>query len=182
MQKSQLQSQSLISELCEFPPLADRASFHFEKGRLSPPSQLPLAAHVHRHAAALFDPLHLTVPERGLQVRAVQLHGELGDAVRPAEGAGLERLLRLVVALPSGAHGLTSVLALTRVGAHVPGNIEGVALAVAKTVDHGATAAALLADCLTQGLGLAPVPAKVAPLRHHQGLPAGRQHRWFLLQ
>lgn len=67
------------------------------------PSQLPVAAHIHRHAAALFDPLHLPVPEGRLQVRAVELDRELRDAVRPAEGAGLEGLLGLVVTLPSGA-------------------------------------------------------------------------------
>lgn len=59
-------------------------------------------------------------------------------------------------------------------------DVEGVTLAVAKTVDHRAAAAALLADCLTEGLGLAPVSAEVAPLRDHQGLPAGGQHLRFL--
>lgn len=37
----------------------------------SPSSQFPVAAHIHRHAATLFDPRHLTVSERGLQVWAV---------------------------------------------------------------------------------------------------------------
>lgn len=59
-----------------------------------------MIAHVHRHAATLFDPLHFTVSERRLQVWTVQLHRELCDAVRPAEGAGLERLLGLVVVFP----------------------------------------------------------------------------------
>lgn len=143
------------------------------KDPLGPSSQFPIAAHIHRHAATLFDPLHLTVSERGLQVWAVQLHCELCDAVWPAEGAGLEGLLGLVVAFPSRAWGLAATLALTRAGAHMAGDVEGVALAVAKTVDHSAAAAALLADCLTEGLGLAPVSAEVAALCYHQCLPAG---------
>lgn len=132
-----------------------------------------MAAHIHRHAATLFDPLHLTVSERGLQVWAVQLHCELCDTVRSAEGAGLKRFLGLVVAFSSRSRSLASVLALTRAGAHMAGDIEGVALPIAKAVDHSAAAAALLADCLTEGLGLAPVSAEVAALCYHQGLPAG---------
>lgn len=62
------------------------------------------------------------------------------------------------------------------------GDVEGVTLAVAESVDHGAAAAALLADGLAERLGLAPVSAEVATLRHHQGLPAGGQHLRFLLQ
>lgn len=62
------------------------------------------------------------------------------------------------------------------------GDVEGVALAVAEAVDHGAAAAALLADGLTQRLGFAPVSAEVAPFRHHQSLSAGGQHLGFLLQ
>lgn len=61
-------------------------------------------------------------------------------------------------------------------------DVEGVTLAVAKAVDHSTAAAALLADCLTEWLGLAPVSAEVAALCHHQGLPAGGKHLWFLLQ
>lgn len=62
-----------------------------------------MAAHIHRHAAALFDPLHLAVSERRLLVWAVELHCELCDAVWPAEGTGLKRLLDLVVFFPSRA-------------------------------------------------------------------------------
>lgn len=62
------------------------------------------------------------------------------------------------------------------------GDVERVALAVAEAVDHGAAAAALLADGLAEGLGLAPVPAEVAALGDHQGLSAGGQHLWLLLQ
>lgn len=143
-------------------------------------SQLPVAAHVHGHAATLFDPLHFAVSEGRLQVGALQLHGELRDAVRPAEGARLKGFLRLVVAFPPGARGVGPALA--RAGAHVAGDVEGVALAVAKAVDHRAAAAALLADGLAQRLRLAPVSAQVAALGHHQGLPAGGQHLGFLLQ
>lgn len=138
------------------------------------PSQLPMAAHIHRHAATLLDPLHLPVPEGRLQVRALQLDRELRDAMRPAEGARLEGLLGLVVALPPGAWG-------PRAGAHVARDVEGVALAVAEAVDHGAAMAARLADGLAEGLGLAPVSAEVAALGDHQGLPAGGQHLRLLL-
>lgn len=73
-------------------------------------------------------------------------------------------------------------LGRSRAGAHVARDVEGVALAVAKAVDHGAAAAALLADGLAEGLGLAPVSAEVAALGDHQGLPAGGQHLRLLLQ
>lgn len=63
------------------------------------PSQLPMATHIHRHAATLFDPLHLTVFERRLQVWTVQLNGELCDAMWPAERTRLEGLLGLSVGL-----------------------------------------------------------------------------------
>lgn len=138
-----------------------------------------MAAHVHRHAATLFDPLHLAVPERRLQVRAVQLDGELRDAVRPAEGARLEGLVHLVVALPPG--GLAPTLSRPRAGPHVARDVEGVTLAVAEAVNYGAAAAALLTDGLPEGLRLAPVPAQVAALGHHQGLLAGGQDLWLLL-
>lgn len=141
-----------------------------------------MAAHLHGYTATLFDPLHLTVSERGLQVWAVQLHCELCDTVWLAEGAGLERLLDLVVALPSRARGLASTLTLTRAGAHMAWDVEGVTLAVAKAIDHSAAAASLLADCLPERLRLAPVSAEVAALCDHQGLPAGGEHLWFLLQ
>lgn len=65
------------------------------------PSQLPMAAHIHGHAATLFDPLHLTVFERRLQVRTIELNGELCDAMWPAERTRLEGFLGLIVALPS---------------------------------------------------------------------------------
>lgn len=131
-----------------------------------------MAAYIHRHTPTLFDPLYLTVSVRRLQVWAVQQHCELCDAVWPAEGAGLKWFLGLVVTFPSRARGLASIVALTRAGAHVAGDVEGVTLAVAEAVDHSAAAAALFADCLTEGLGLAPVSAEVTALCHHQGLPA----------
>lgn len=62
---------------------------------------------------------------------------------------------------------MASALALTRAGAHVAGDVEGVTLTVAETVDHSAAAATFLADCLTEGLSLAPVSAEVASLCHH---------------
>lgn len=52
-------------------------------------------------------------------------------------------------------------------------DVEGITLAIAETVDHSAAAAALLTDCLTEGLSFTPVSAEVAALCHHQGLSAG---------
>lgn len=141
-----------------------------------------MAAHVHRHAATLFDSLHLAVPEGRLQVRTVELDRELRDAMRPAEGARLEGLLGLVGTLPSRAGSLTAALGRSRAGAHMARDVEGVALAIAEAVDHGAAAAALLADGLAEGLGLAPVSPEVAALGDHQGLSAGGQHLRLLLQ
>lgn len=98
------------------------------------------------------------MPERWLQVRAVQLHGERSEAVWPAKGTRLERLLLLL---------------------HVPWDVEGVALAIAEAVDDGAAQAALMVHGLPQRLRLAPVTFQVLPLRHHQGLLTGGQHFLF---
>lgn len=64
----------------------------------------------------------------------------------------------------------------------MPGDVEGVALAVAEAVDHSAADTALLTDGLPQRLSLTPVSAQVPPLCHHQGLSAGRQHLRLLLE
>lgn len=77
---------------------------------------------------------------------------------------------------------MSAALGLSRAGAHVARDVEGVTLAVAEAVDHGAAAAALLADGLAEGLGLAPVSPEVAALGDDQGLPAGGQHLRLLLQ
>lgn len=118
----------------------------------------PRFSHVNRNTPALFDPLDFSVPKGWLQVRAVQLDSERGEAVRPAKGARLERLLLLL---------------------HVPWNVEGVALAVAEAVDDGAAQAALMIHSLPQRLRLAPVALQVLPLRHHQGFLTGGQHFLF---
>lgn len=58
----------------------------------------------------------------------------------------------------------------------MPGDVEGVALAIAEAVDDGAAIAALLVDGLLERLGFAPVSLQVFALRHMQGLLAGLQH------
>lgn len=58
----------------------------------------------------------------------------------------------------------------------MPGDVEGVALAVAEAVDDGAAIAALLVDGLLKGLGFAPVSLQVFAFGHMQGLLAGLQH------
>lgn len=103
-------------------------------------------------AAALFDPLHTFLPGRRLLVGAVEGEGHGGEALGFAEGAGLEGSL---------------------LSAHVSGDVEGVALAVAEAVDDGAALAALLTDRLPQRLRLAPVALQVLALRHHQSFLAG---------
>ena len=80
-------------------------------------------------------------------------HG--GEFLGLAKGAGLEGALLLP---------------------DVPGDVEGVALAVAEAVDDGAAVAALLVDGLLQRLGFAPVSLQVFALGHMQGLLAGLQH------
>lgn len=58
----------------------------------------------------------------------------------------------------------------------MPGDVEGVALAIAEAVDDGAAVAALLMDGLLERLGFAPVSLQVFALGHMQGLLAGLQH------
>lgn len=118
----------------------------------------PRFSHVNRNTPALFDPLDLPVPERWLQVGAVQLHSQRSEAVRPAKGTRLEWLLLLL---------------------HVPWDVERVALAVAEAVDDGAAQAALMVHGLPQRLRLAPVALQVLPLSHHQGFLTGGQHFLF---
>jgi len=121
-------------------------------------SLFPRLGHADGHAAALLDALDLAVADVRLQVRAVELHSEAGEALRPAEGTGLEGLLLFP---------------------NVPRDVEGVALAVAEAVDDGAAPASLLTDRLPQRLRLAPVALQVLALRHHQSFLAGGQHFLF---
>lgn len=124
-------------------------------GSVPPRSLLVRVAQVHGHAPALLHLLDLFESEGRVQAGAVELHEDGGDALRFAEGAGLEGLLLLL---------------------HVPRDVEGVALAVAEAVEDGAAAAALLAHRLPQRLRLAPVTLEVLALGDHQGLLAGGQH------
>lgn len=117
-------------------------------------SQFVRVAEVHRHTPALFDFLDFLESERRIQLRALQLYREGGDFLRLAESTGLEGFLLLF---------------------HMPGDVEGVALAIAETVYNGTAYAALLTDSLSQGLGFAPVTFQVLPLCDHQGLLARGQ-------
>lgn len=121
-------------------------------------SLFPRLGHADGHAAALLDALDLAVADVRLQVRAVELHGEAGEALRSAEGTGLEGLLLFP---------------------DVPWDVEGVALAVAEAVDDRAAPASLLTDRLPQRLRLAPVALQVLALGHHQSFLAGGQHFLF---
>lgn len=106
-------------------------------------------------AAALFDPLHAFFPGRRLLVGAAEGEGHGGEALGFAERARLKRALFL---------------------AHVPRDVEGVALSVAEAVDDGPADAALLVDGLFQRLRLTPVPLQVAALGDVQRLLAGLQN------
>lgn len=123
---------------------------------LAPRSSLFVrVAQVHRHASALLHLLDFFESKGWIQPGAFELHQDGGDALGLAESAGLEGLLLLL---------------------HVPWDVEGVALAVAETVEDGTAAAALLTHGLPQWLGLAPVTLEVLALSDHQGLLAGGQH------
>lgn len=110
---------------------------------------------IYGYAATLLDSCHPLLLGGRLQLRAVEGHHHGGEFLGLAEGARLERALFL---------------------ADVPGDVEGVALAVAKAVDNGAAVAAFLVDGLLQGLSFAPVSLQVLALGHMQGLLAGLQH------
>lgn len=98
------------------------------------------------------DPLLL----RGwLQFRAVESDHHGGEFLGLAEGAGLKGAFLL---------------------ADVPGNVEGVALAIAEAVDDGTAVAALLMDGLLERLGFAPVSLQVLALCHVQSFLTGLQH------
>lgn len=58
----------------------------------------------------------------------------------------------------------------------MPGDVEGVALAVTEAIDDSAAVAALLMDGLLQGLSFAPISLQVFALCHMQGLLAGLKH------
>lgn len=98
------------------------------------------------------DPLLLG---RWLEFRAVEGDHHGGEFLGLAEGAGLKGTFLLP---------------------DVPGNVEGVALAIAEAVDDRTAVATLFMDGLLKWLGLAPVSLQVFTLRHMQGLLAGLQH------
>lgn len=106
-------------------------------------------------AAALLHTRHPLLLGGRLQFGAVECDHHGGEFLGLAEGAGLE-----------GAFLLPDV----------PGDVEGVALAVAEAVDDGAAVAALLVDGLLEWLSFAPVSLQVFALGHMQGLLAGLQH------
>lgn len=131
---------------------ADQACLH---SRALSDASLSLLVQLDGDAAALFDALHALLPRRRLLVRTVEGEGHGGEALGLAERARLERAL---------------------LSAHVPRDVEGVALSVAEAVDDGAADAALLVDGLLERLSLAPVPLQVAALGDVQSLLTGLQN------
>lgn len=116
---------------------------------------MPTLIQIDGYASTLFDSRDPLLLGGRLQFGAVERDHHGGELLGLAEGAGLE-----------GAFFLPDV----------PGDVEGVALAVAEAVDDGTAVAALLVDGLLQRLGFAPVSLQVFALGHVQGLLAGLQH------
>lgn len=74
---------------------------------------------------------------RGLKLGAVESNSHGGKLLGLAEGTRLERAFLF---------------------ADMPGDVEGIALAIAEPVDNGATVAAFFMDSLFEGLSFAPIP------------------------
>lgn len=64
----------------------------------------------------------------------------------------------------------------------MPGDVEGIALAVAEAVDDGAAQTAFLTNGLPQGLRFTPVALQVLSLSDHKGLLTGGQHLFDLVR
>jgi hypothetical protein len=111
-------------------------------------------------ALALLDPLDALLPEGRRHRRALQGYRDPGELAGPAESARLERGPVLVLVL--------RLLAVPVAALRVLRDVEGVALAVAEAVDHGAGETTLLLHLLDEGLGLAPVALQVLLFRHKQ--------------
>lgn len=107
------------------------------------------------YATALLDTRDPLLLGGWLEFRTVESDHHGGEFLGLAKGAGLKGALLFP---------------------DVPGDVEGVALAVAEAVDDGTAVAALLVDGLLQRLGFAPVSLQVFALGHMQGLLAGLQH------
>lgn len=104
------------------------------------------------YATALLDTRDPLLLGGWLEFRTVESDHHGGEFLGLAKGAGLKGALLFP---------------------DVPGDVEGVALAVAEAVDDGTAVAALLVDGLLQRLGFAPVSLQVFALGHMQGLLAG---------
>lgn len=74
---------------------------------------------------------------RGLKLRAIECNSHGGEFLWLAEGTRLEGAFLF---------------------ADMPGDVEGIALAVAEPVDDGTTVAAFFVDSLFEGLSFTPVP------------------------
>lgn len=116
---------------------------------------MPSLIQIDGYASTLLDSSDPLLLGGWLQFGAVEGDHHGGEFLGLAERAGLKGALLLP---------------------DVPGDVEGVALAIAEAVDDGAAVAALLVDGLLQRLGFAPVPLQVFALSHMQGLLAGLQH------
>lgn len=110
---------------------------------------------VNRYTPALLNSGDSFFLSWGLKLGAIECNSHSGEFLGLAEGTRLE-----------GAFFFTDV----------PGDVEGIALAIAEPVDNGAAVAAFLVDSLFEGLGFAPVPLQVLALSDVQRLLAGLQH------
>lgn len=110
---------------------------------------------IYRNAAALLYALNAFLLGGRLLVRTVQCECHCGEALGFAERARLEG---------------------TFLSADMSGDVEGVALSVAKAVNDGPTHASLLVDGLLQWLRLAPVALQILALGDVKRFLAGLQN------
>lgn len=92
---------------------------------------------VNRYTPAFLNSGDSFLLSRGLKLRAIECNSHGGEFLGLAEGTRLE-----------GAFFFTDM----------PGDVEGIALAVAEPVDNGTTVAAFFMDSLFEGLSFTPIP------------------------
>lgn len=91
---------------------------------------------INRYTPALLNSGDSFLLPWGLKLRAIECNSHGGEFLGLAEGTRLE-----------GAFFFTDM----------PGDVEGIALAIAEPVDNGTTVAAFFVDSLFEGLGFTPI-------------------------
>lgn len=136
--------------------ITKRVWFSVKSDMCPVPARLEVAlVQIYRNAAALLYALNAFLLGGRLLVRTVQCECHCGEALGFAKRARLEG---------------------TFLPADMSGDVEGVALSVAKAVNDGPTHASLLVDGLLQWLRLAPVALQILALGDVKRLLAGLQN------